>query len=385
MNFFELDEVYKKLNRHYDSGAIFKNHIENSTIFPLTINFKKVKQKDIQSSYSQLLRDLQHAKNSSFTLIYKQHNYKSLGVQNLPIAVYIESLEEFLKIIIKKDEYILFVELYIRTTKLYPTLKQFFINRPMVILEYKYEWENFYKIVDFFLRNSSANIYIREISLESVDTKYIQKYKKIIDILISTITQNESLKSLSDFSFEKKYNLKYPLAQISFRVLDKKLKIANLTHLSIPINEFDSLNIECKKVFIVENKITFLSFFDVENSIVLFGSGYGISVLKNVKWLQRKEIYYWGDIDLDGFAILSQARGYFANIRSIFMDEKTIDMFKNSATSYKGSKEVVLTNLSEDEQLIYTRLQNEFYGINFRLEQEKLPFNYIKSEILNYE
>ncbi len=45
--------------------------------------------------------------------------------------------------------------------------------------------------------------------------------------------------------------------------------------------------------------------------MVLFGSGYGFEFLSNVLWLAKLNIYYWGDIDTHGFAILNQL--YVAN------------------------------------------------------------------------
>jgi len=123
----------------------------------------------------------------------------------------------------------------------------------------------------------------------------------------------------------------------------------------------------------VENEITALSFPAIKNAIVIFAKGYGVGVFKDVKWLNDKEIYYWGDIDMDGFAILSQARGYFPQIQSLFMDINTLEEFidlgvKSSNKSYKK-----LLHLTEDEELLYERLFSDYYGENFRLEQERLP------------
>ena len=168
-----------------------------------------------------------------------------------------------------------------------------------------------------------------------------------------------------------------------FRILDDKLFVVGLSDLTLGIDEFNSLDIKCKKVFIVENKITTLSFPMVKDSIVIFGSGYSVGVLKNTKWLNDKEIYYWGDIDIDGFAILSQIRGYFSHIKSLFMDTDIVEKFKNIATTYKRKNiEQSNLNLIDDEIILYKRVQNDFYGINFRLEQERLPFDFIKQEIL---
>ena len=35
-----------------------------------------------------------------------------------------------------------------------------------------------------------------------------------------------------------------------------------------------------------------------------------VSLLKDISWLHKSDIYYWGDLDTHGFQILSQLRGY---------------------------------------------------------------------------
>ncbi|NOR71388.1 MAG: hypothetical protein GQ532_17115, partial [Methylomarinum sp.] len=36
---------------------------------------------------------------------------------------------------------------------------------------------------------------------------------------------------------------------------------------------------------------------------------------------------YWGDLDTHGFAILSRLRHYYPQVKSILMDEKTLEQF----------------------------------------------------------
>jgi hypothetical protein len=249
------------------------------------------------------------------------------------------------------------------------------LKKPFLILEYKEHWDRFVLIIDFFLKKRQKAIYIRQISLDDIDTKYIERYKKIVDILLSNILKQEPLSTISDFAFEKRYNCLYPLAQVRFRILDSKLFISGLSDITLCIDEFEKLDIKCKRVFIVENKITTLAFPNIKDSIVIFGSGYKVGVLKNTKWLQEKEIVYWGDIDADGFAILSQIRGYFPHLKSMLMDKQTFYKFKDfTVKSKQNIKE--LPNLTKDEKELYLGIKDN------RLEQEKIPFDYINKENL---
>ena len=374
-----MQSVVAKLEKIYSRGDIFKSYIENIDILPIVVKLKRITQKDIVQNFSIVQKEIQKLKTLNLPLVYREFNFKTIGVQSLPVEVKFESLEEYLDFLGKRGEYEEFVSVYDEIIEKYPKLKGLFLKKPFWILEYREVWDRVLKVVDFLLANREPNCYIRELSLSGVDTKFIEKYKKLIDILLCEIYEELPLASLSNFAFEKRYGFKYPLPQVRFRVLDKKLYIQGLSDLELSIKEFENLEIECKKVFIIENKITFLSFFEIEDSIVIFGSGYGVSILKNSKWLREKEIYYWGDIDLDGFAILSQLRGYFPNVKSFLMDEETINRFKDLSVEYKPTNIYrELDNLSKEEKQVYTRLQNDFYGKNFRLEQERIPFIFVK-------
>ncbi len=385
MPFFNSILIQKKLIKHYENGNIFRSYSEKEEMFPFSIPLKKITQKDIQNSFGTILQDIKILKATNLPLRYKEFNFKSIGRQSLPTSVEIESLEQFLKFTAKQNEYTDFVKTYEKITSLYPSLKSIFTKKPFTVLDYSKEWEKFFKIIDFFTHNTSAHIYLREISLPDIDTKFIEKHKKILDVLLSNILKKEPLSSIADFSFEKRYMLKYPLPIVRFRILDEALAIRGLTDISISIEAFEKLDISCQKVFIIENKITFLSFFPCKDSIIIFGQGYGISTLKNCPCLQTKEIYYWGDIDTDGFAILSQIRGYFPQVSSIMMDSETIEAFKDRAVHHKNIKQALAKNLTDKENIIYERLKNDFYGENFRLEQERIPFNFVKKRLLCQE
>ena len=136
--------------------------------------------------------------------------------------------------------------------------------------------------------------------------------------------------------------------------------------------EFKNLNLTCRRVFMVENEITALCFPDIKESIVIFAQGYGVGVFRDVKWLKQREIYYWCDIDMDGFAILSQARRYFPQIKSLFMDIETLEEFKELGVKSSLKIYKKLDNLTKEEMIVYDRLFNDYYGENFRLEQERL-------------
>lgn len=83
------------------------------------------------------------------------------------------------------------------------------------------------------------------------------------------------------------------------------------------------------------------------------------------------EILYWGDIDVQGFEILSQVRGYFLQTKSILMDTLTFEKFFENDLGTPTNILIEL-NLTTEEKILYEKVKTN----NWRLEQEKIPLEY---------
>ena len=382
---YDVGSVHKKALRLYESGALFRSFIEDKSLFPLSINLKTPTQKRLRDAMPTLSKELKALEALQLQVEYQEFDFKSMGKQRLPVSVEIESQEKLLKFLGKEREFEEFVRAYEKATTAFSSLKTLFIAKPNLLLHNRKNIAELIKICKFFVANPKPDIYIRELSIEGVDTKFIQKNRVVVDSFLESVLEESSysaeITKLSENGFEKKYGLKYELPLVRFRILDKSLYIRGISDISLTTEEFASLNLACEDVFIVENKITMLSFMDVKNAIVIFGNGYGAGRIKNARWLEKKNIYYWGDIDMDGFAILSQVRGYFSQTQSLLMNSKTIEKFKELAVSSSDRSSKLLAYLDDSEKVVYERLVNDYYRENFRLEQERIPFSYVQEEV----
>ena len=128
--------------------------------------------------------------------------------------------------------------------------------------------------------------------------------------------------------------------------------------------------------YIVENKVNFLTFPAVAKSIVIWGKGYGVASIKDSELLKSTELIYWGDLDAQGFEILSQFRSYFARVKSLLMDKATFDKyFENDLGT--PSKINAKLNLTTEEEELYSYIKTN----NYRLEQEKIPQSYVVEKL----
>jgi hypothetical protein len=225
-------------------------------------------------------------------------------------------------------------------------------------------------------RNPRPSIYLRQLGLPGINTKFIEQHKKILsDWLDIELTPEAIASEFRGISrFEARYGFKEKPLQVRFRILDSSLYLKGLSDLMITADEFCQLNLDITTVFITENDTNGLAFPNHPKAIVLFGRGYGFDFLAKADWLKSKHIVYWGDIDTHGFAILNQCRHHLPHTQSLLMDEATLLDHKAHWTREDKPTNAVFTHLSNEEATLYDALINNVYGQNIRLEQEFINY-----------
>ena len=77
-----------------------------------------------------------------------------------------------------------------------------------------------------------------------------------------------------------------------------------------------------------------------------------------------------------GFQILSEIRTHFPQVESFLMDKETFDKFYEGEVGTATNVEKVLCLTQEDKEMFDFLKEG-----NYRLEQEKIPFEYASSKI----
>ncbi len=166
-----------------------------------------------------------------------------------------------------------------------------------------------------------------------------------------------------------------------FRVLDQAIRLLPTNadqDITLTQACFASLDLPASKVFITENEINFLAFPEVLDAMVIFGAGYGFDNLASATWLKQKRIYYWGDIDTHGFAILNQLRGFFPDAISFLMDRRTL-LDHRPLWGVEAQPEAAhLVRLNAEESALYEQLRHNHWGDRVRLEQERIGFDFLR-------
>jgi hypothetical protein len=383
-------EIKAKCLRIWHSDSFWQSIAAGETPV-IEIPFGKLKAKDMLNDFSGTSRQVALLRSESkdglgfgYTIEFTESGHRQLGLQKVPSRVFFETLDDFLQFIGMKQDFADYQQLVCKTVEAEPLLKEWVGKNPYQLLEHRRFWEKHLAVCRYFKENPAPQLYLRQLDVPGVDTKFIEGNKSILRDLLDVLLPEESvareITGLSGPGFERRYKLKYEEPSVRFRILDERLAIlGQVNDISIPASQFRNLGFSCRRVFFTENKTNFLCFPDIEDSIVVFGSGYGISVLKEAAWLNDCEIFYWGDIDTHGFSILSQLRGSFSHVHSILMDAHTLHTFKSQWGEEDENKRclIELTKLTHDEWQLYSDLRDNIPGERVRLEQEKINFGYL--------
>jgi hypothetical protein len=371
-------EIKDKTERKYISFFL-QSLAENNPFEKLVIrgdkSYTKSSLSEFEREIQQIISQSKEKKGYGYTLEFQQIKTKSLGIQDIPTSIFFDTEKDFLKFLGKEKEVELFKTSVVEIFNKFPELKSWIIKNPIKVTSNQAEWENILEVCQYFKQNPKPNKYIRELPIK-VHTKFIERNQSVIRELLNVLISEHI--NHEEKEFEKRFNLKFAEPQIRFKVLDNAIAekfFSGINDIAIPKSQFETLNLPIKKILIVENKTnlyTTLTLPEMADTIAIFGSGFGVYNLKNVHWFANLELLYWGDIDVQGFEILSQFRSYFHQTKSVLMDSETFEKFfeNDLGTQTNLSTPIYLT---DNEQKLYDILRTN----NWRLEQEKIPYDYV--------
>ena len=307
-------------------------------------------------------------KGFGYTIEWKTVKTKALGEQDLSERVLFESASDIERFLQKCGEVSQFRKDVAMLLDEFPQLRSWVERYPLKVVENASFWSDLLKVLRYFVANPCPRLYIRELPIE-VHTKFIERNKGVLRELLDIVIVEHVCSD--EKVFEKRFGLRYDESWVRIRVLEASIAneyFSGVDDLTMPQSQFCALSLPVQKVFVVENKINFLTFPKLAGSLLIWGHGFTIGILKSVPFMRHASLYYWGDIDAQGFEILSQFRSYFPQTQSLLMDRTTFDTYfeGDKGTPSNVSKPLHLTPA---EAALYDHVK--FH--NLRLEQEKIP------------
>ncbi|WP_045222130.1 DUF3322 domain-containing protein [Desulfonatronum thioautotrophicum] len=381
-------DLVAQVRKLWDRGLLLASLVGGESIFPRRLTLKGPDSRELSERFPEV-RDWiakLSAAAGRYRIEWRVINHRVLGSNQLPATIWVDTLEDALGLIGKCKAAEQFAMIADLTGKRQPELSSFLAKRPLRVLELAEDWPRLLTIVAWMRKHPRPGIYLRQLDLPDIHTKLIEGHRAVLAELLDLVLPEDAIEKAHTGigGFCRRYGFLEKPALVRFRILDAKVRLLPMESdqdITLTRASFSSLDLPVSKVFITENEINFLAFPCIPGAMVIFGAGYGFDNFAAAAWLNRKNIFYWGDIDTHGFAILNQLRGLLPHVRSFLMERRTLLAHRQFWGVETQPETRSLARLSADENTLYDQLRRNHWGDRVRLEQERIGFDYLLAEL----
>lgn len=242
----------------------------------------------------------------------------------------------------------------------------------------KLELELLVKLIPQLHKGMGRGSYLRALPVMFVDTKFIEKNLKLIESVTAAIIDC-SAKEMGLLSWldcrdkPKDWLLVKPLCKNTADAL------GGLPLLRMSSETLLDFELPAKNILVIENEQSCLSLDNIPDTIAVSGGGKNVSWMR-ANWLANKRVAYWGDIDSEGLAILSDVRSKLSTVIPLMMDTETVEAYRDRMVDEPESIIREPVALTEHELMFFRMLRNGDYG-SARLEQERLPMDFVYEKV----
>ncbi|HZN77717.1 MAG TPA: Wadjet anti-phage system protein JetD domain-containing protein [Micromonosporaceae bacterium] len=370
-------DVLQRLRRRWDSGDLLRRLGSGAEWEPIAFGLRAPGAGELAAHLAAAQRwAASWASVPGLRLERRRVGGRLVGVNELPAKVWVDGYDQAwtaLGVAAQVEE---FVRLLADTQRRAPRLAGWVLAHPLRLLELAPVWGALIDTVGWIDRHAGRPIYLRQVDVAGVDTKFIQRHQGILaDLLDLQLAAERVDPAYPRSDFAARYRFRSRPAYLRLRSLDPDRPLAGgYTELTVCRDELVAHPPPHAEVYVVENEITYLAFPPVPDAIAVFGGGYAVSTVEPVCWLDQRQLRYWGDIDTHGFAILDRLRQHFPHARSMLMDRATL--LAHESQWVREPKPVVtrLGHLHPDEADLYRDLVEDSLGGAVRLEQERISY-----------
>ncbi len=381
MSWTSAKELKAKLLKMWDSGKLLRSEQESEELFPLTLKLRGPTSLELSSRFAEVSDWIARWQEEGVQLVWRRTHHRIIGANEIPTHAVFTDLDEVCRFLKTIGDLKVFRHLVETTQATCPALIPWLFRRPLTALQHALSWERLLRIVNWRASHPRPELYLRQVELPGVDTKFFEHHKGVLSELFELALVSGEVDPAAS-GFERRYGFRERPVRLRWRPLAEGAQFRGFTELTVTRDDFVRTDPGFSRVVVVENEINFLTFPPVDDAMIIFGSGFKVGALKEVPWMAERELFYWGDIDTHGFAILDQFRSYYPQTRSLLMDRATFLAHDKRWVKETRQTRALLTHLSPEEHSLYQDLLHEEYGPNLRLEQELIEYCYVKGAAL---
>jgi hypothetical protein len=394
----------------WGSGALLRELLEPGGMYPRRRSLKRPTAASLRSDYAtartwagELFAGAGH-----FTLETAEVGRNTIGPNQLPAATVFASADDEIAFVGKSKDAARFRGLAEELQALAPAFRAWVLRRPLLLLDLGGDALTAARVALWLRDNPEPGVYVRQLSLPGVDTKFIENHRKVIGELAEELRAGSPLGADTSGDgglpeattapgsllgqaaartpaarFAARHGFLHPPELVRFRALDPGMTLlGDARDLTVTAEAFSTLRLPARTVIITENLVNFLALPERPGTVAIYGGGYGFSALQDAGWLRDCEVRYWGDLDTHGFRILDQLRAVHPHVVSVLMDEATLLAHRDAWGSETSPSRATLSRLTAEESELYAALGSHQFGPSVRLEQELIRWDWALERLL---
>lgn len=373
------DEIRRKAENLY-RGCLRAWLEGDETFFPRVIPARKTPDPaDIAGGVESIRRLREGSKEAlgfGYTVEWREVGSRAFGRNTFPARILFDTRDDFLRFVGKGKEFAAFTGAVARLRAEFPELGPWVRCNVRRLIEGAPDLDGLLGVVRFLRDHPRPNLFPRELPVP-VDTKFVERHEALLRDWLDLVLPPHTIRA-DEEHFARRYGLRHAGPHLHVRLLDPDLQRElgfPCPELSLPLETLAGLQARPRLVLVVENRVNLLTLPALTSTLGLGALGKGVTLLRYLPWLGAVPVTYWGDLDVQGFEILSLLRAILPEARSVLMDVQTLERWEHLCTRGNASGQERLPHLTEAERAAYDRCR----AGNLRLEQERLP----KEEILS--
>lgn len=352
----------------------------DSTLLPWKVPFRTPRERDMSwIEVDQWRRALEQSSKDQlgygYTLIMERKRFH--GTNEIPTAILFASAEDIYRFANWETPAAQAHSAFTQLTTTFPETHDWALRNLACLIDNASQWPHLIRCLLAYRANPQPNCYRREFTA-APHSKYLEEHAKVLTELLNLILPSEWVNAESE-DFDRRFGFKKAPAMAWVRFLDPRYRPTGIPEdfIALPISSLSQLPLP-DRVLLSENKIPLLSLPFYRDTIGFFSEGRAAARFAAFSELQSKKVYYWGDLDCHGLAILGQVRAFCPQVIPLAMDTKTYRLHERWAVTTTIANPDPPLNLTAEERELYDYLSAH----NLRLEHERIPHQYVLETFL---
>lgn len=333
--------------------------------------------KDLPADMAAAVRAVQQLRDGSkeaqgygYSICWREVNLRKYGRNQIPEQISFETREDLLRFVGKEKEFAALATAVAQIRTAFPQLGPWVAGNLKLLVGLIPDIDGLLDVVRCLQEHPRPGCFVRELPLQA-DTKIVERHVAVLRQWLDRVLPAQAIRA-DEEHFERRYGLRYAEPHLLVRFLTPELQQElgfPCDELSLPLHAFSSWAITQAHVIVVENRVNLLTLPRVSRTIGIGGLGRAVALLRYLACLKDLPIIYWGDMDAEGYEILSHLRSIYPQTQSILMDKATLDRWRHLSVEGSGRQPAAPAHLTIAERAAYAAC----IEYNLRVEQERLP------------